>query len=348
MRIPRWLAWSLLSLSLFTAALLRQFHHEIPASPWVSPVVGSLLFGALFLLLLLAAWERQRGGRLGPGVRLATLIPLLLMLFGEKWVALTFYPWLFGWLADPASAPELLDAQYRGLAGAGLVGSCVLLARLSRPTARLVWRCARPRRLPFAVVVTALAVSGTYALLAGLAALLGGRLALGWPPAGGLLPWVMGGQTLLAFAEELYFRGLLLFEVQRIAPRLGVRDLARRRWIALGSTALLFGIEHVALLETDNEPLRQLVFTVSLGLLLGILVLASQNLHLAAGLHAWINALLLGAAPHFIDAAGGPALPAGTYIGVTLILAFVLVFVAYRRGAAAAEPGRPPGELGAG
>ena len=74
---------------------------------------------------------------------------------------------------------------------------------------------------------------------------------------------------------------------------------------------------------------RQLA-TVALGLLLGILVMVSVNLHFAAGVHAWINWLLLGAAPVFVDASGKPALPPGTYIGLTLILAFISAFLFHR------------------
>ena len=72
---------------------------------------------------------------------------------------------------------------------------------------------------------------------------------------------------------------------------------------------------------------RQLIFAVSLGLLFGLLVMLSANLHYAAAIHAWINWLLLGAAPFYVDGAGQPALPAGTYIGVALILAFVQAYV---------------------
>ena len=54
------------------------------------------------------------------------------------------------------------------------------------------------------------------------------------------------------------------------------------------------------------------------------------NLYLAGAMHAWINWLLLGAAPRFVLPSGDPALPAGTYIGLTLILAFVLAFL-FRR-----------------
>ena len=85
-------------------------------------------------------------------------------------------------------------------------------------------------------------------------------------------------------------------------------------------------MEHLSLGPPWGQSLRELVFVISLGLLFGILVTVSSNLYFAAGVHAWINWMLLGVAPHFVDATGQPALPAGTYIGVTLILAFGLTY----------------------
>ncbi len=141
----------------------------------------------------------------------------------------------------------------------------------------------------------------------------------------------MGGQAVLAFAEEAYYRGLLMSEMERLAPRLGARSAAARRWIALLSTSLLFGMEHLRLDPAAwEEVLRQMVFTVALGLLLGLLIMVSANLHFGGAVHAWINCLLLGAAPRFVDSSGASALPSGTYIGLTLILAFVWSFV-YQR-----------------
>jgi hypothetical protein len=82
-------------------------------------------------------------------------------------------------------------------------------------------------------------------------------------------------------------------------------------------------------------------------LLLGLLVMVSANLHFAGGIHAWINWLLLGAAPRFVDGTGAPALPPGPYIGLTLILSFVLAYVIqrlrrqHRLGPHREEPLRP-------
>jgi membrane protease YdiL (CAAX protease family) len=331
LRVPLPLAWALLALTFFTAALLRRFHEETPTSPYAPPVVGSLLFAAIFFLLLVSAREQQRGAVRGRGVRLGSLTPILLMLLLEKWFSLTLYPPLFyAWARSDATHAEL-DAQYPALFAVLLVGVCLVVAFLSRPTARKTWRRARPSRWPAAAAGTAAIVVACYALLGGLAWLLGGSLRLEVPAADRLFWWIVVGQALLAFAEELYYRGLLLNELERLSPRLGVRTAASRRWVALGFTSLLFGVEHLVIGPPWTLSLQRLVFTVSLGLLFGILVMASANLHFAAGVHAWINWLLLGAAPRFVDETGQSALPSGTYIGLTLALAFVLAFAIQRR-----------------
>ena len=173
---------------------------------------------------------------------------------------------------------------------------------------------------------------------------LGGGLRLDWPELHPLLLWIVGGQCVLAFAEELYYRGLLMSETERLAPRLGARNAASRRWLALSITSALFGMEHIQLQLSWFEIARQLTFVICLGTLFGLLVMVSANLHFGAGVHAWINCLLLGAAPRFVDSTGRPALPSGTYIGLTLILAFVLSYLYHRlrhRPHASARPGIP-------
>jgi membrane protease YdiL (CAAX protease family) len=341
LRISVPLAWFLLALGCFTAGLLRQFHDRTPESPLVSPIVGSLLFAAIFLLLLVSAWEWRRGAVSGGGVRLGSLTPLLLMLLIEKWCSLAIYPRVFGWIAPAGAASPYLDAWFRALAGVGLLAVCLLVGRLSRPASRKTWRRARPSRWPAAALATLTVVAGCYACLGSLGWLLGADLSLMMPRAEPLLFWVLGGQALLGFAEELYYRGLLLSELGRLAPRLGLRSAAGRRWTALLFTSALFGLEHFVLGPPWDDSARELVFTVSLGLLLGMLVMVSANLHFAGGVHAWINWLLLGAAPHFGDGSGLPALPPGTYIGVTLILSFTLAFALKRRhrGRLQLEPG---------
>jgi len=320
----------LVLLTFFTAGLLRQFHEGTPLSPYVPPVVGSLLFAGIFFLLLVAAREFRRGAVPGPGVRLGSLTPLLLMLLIEKWISLALYNPIFYFLTAAQGSPEMLDAELRAFAGCGLLLVCLLVARLSAPTRRKTWRRARPARFPAAASAVLVVVCATYALIALLSYALGGSLQLAWPAPSELLVWTLGGQALLAFAEEVYYRGLLMSEVERLAPRLGVRTATGRRWLALGTTSVLFGMEHLHVSLAVGVMGRQLVFTVALGILFGLLVMISANLHFTAALHAWINWLLLGAAPHFVTAEGKPALPSGTYIGLTLILAFVLAWALQR------------------
>jgi membrane protease YdiL (CAAX protease family) len=341
LRLPVPLAWLILGLAFFTAAILRQFHDRTPESPLAPPLVGSLLFAGIFFLLLVSAREWRRGAVAGKGVRLGSVTPLLLMLLIEKWISISVYPAVFRWLARDGADPRWLDAQFWTLAGVGLILACLLVGRLSRPTARKTWRRARPSRWLFAAAATALVVGGSYTILLLLGWVLGANLQLHWPSPGPLLGWILGGQALLAFAEEIYYRGLLMSEVERLAPRLGVRGPSARRWLALLFTAGLFGIEHLTLGPPWGHSARQLIFATALGVLLGILVMVSANLHFAAGVHAWINWLLLGAAPYLVHEGGRPAIPPGTYIGLTLILAFVLVFVfqRWRRRQAYGEPG---------
>ena len=332
MRIPVALAWILVLLGMFTAGLLRQYHDRTPTSPLTSPVVGSLLFGLIFVLLLVSAREWRKGAVAGKGVRLGSLTPLLLMLLIEKWFSLTVYPALFAATASGNAPDRLLDAQYRAFAGVGLIAVCLLVGALSRPARRLTWRRARPSRWPRAALAGFLVIVGCYTLLGVLSAALGGGLELRLPRVSPLLAWVLAGQAVLAFAEELYFRGLLLAETHRLAPRLGIRSAAGRRWFALLSTAVLFGMEHMTLGPPWEAFAREAIFTVSLGVLFGLLILISANLHFAAVIHMWVNWLLLGAIPYFVGPTGRSALPAGTYIGVTLILAFVLAFLFRKRG----------------
>jgi len=258
------------------------------------------------------------------------LTPILLMLLLEKWISLTLYNPLFFWISPAGGSTELLDAQFRTFAGAGLLLVCLLVSRFSVPTARKTWRRAGAGRWLEAAIETSIVIGGTYLLLGAIAWGLGNPLQLRWPKPSPLLLWIIFGQALLAFAEELYYRGLLMSETERLAPRLGARSAAARRWTALVLTSSLFGMEHLRTGLPWDEVLRQFVFAVSLALLFGLLVMVSANLHLTAGMHAWINWLLLGAAPVFVNAGGEPALPSGTYIGLTLILGFGLAYIRQR------------------
>ncbi len=327
MRVPRFLAWTLILLTLFTAGLLRQFHDQTPHSPYVPPIVGSLLFAGVVFLLLVAAREWRLGAVRGEGIRLGSLTPLLLMLLVEKWISLAVYNPVFYAISPAGATHAELDRYYVAFAGLGLLAVSVLLGQFSRPAGRRTWRLAHPLRWPRAALAGVVVVAGSYLLLGGLGAALGGGLRLRGPHGDGLLYLDLAGQGVLAFSEEIYYRGLLLCELQRLAPRLGLRTPPARHWLGVIATGVLFGMEHLRLGASGVEMLQQLVFAVSLGMLFAILVLITGNLHFAAAIHAWINWLLLGAVPRFVNQEGEAALPPGTYIAVTLILGFVLAFV---------------------
>jgi membrane protease YdiL (CAAX protease family) len=312
--------------------MLRQFHERTPTSPYAPPAVGSLLFAAVIFVLLIWAWETRRGPSPGPGVRLGSLAPLLAMLLVEKWISIFLYVPVFDRaVAVGSTPPPLLDAQYRAFAGVGLLVTCALLWSFSRPAARRTGATLAPRRLAEAVAATAVAVGATYAVLGALPRLLGAPFAWRGPRLDELGLWIAGGQTLRAFAEEVYYRGLLLQECARLAPRLGARSPAARRWAALVPPSLMFGLEHLVLAPGHGQPVERFVFSASLGVLFGLMVLGSRNLWLPALVHAWINVLLLGAAPVWLDVSGRPAPVAGTYVALALAFAFVAVYALRRR-----------------
>lgn len=322
MRIPVWLAWILILSTLLTAGLLRRFHEVTPASPFVSPAVGSLLFVSVLFLLLVTAREWRLGAAPGPGVRLGSITPLMLMLLVEKWASISLYNPIFAF-AHPSHQPELLvDARYRAFAGAGLLAISILVAAFSRPTARRAWAMARPGRLVPAAAGAAAAVAGAYAILAAVSTAAGGASSVAWPAITPLWLWIVAGQSLRSFSEEVYYRGILMSELGRLGPRLGIRSAAGRRWAALGPTSILFAMEHVTLASTLEESLRLAAFSLSLGVLLGMMVLLTDNLHFSAAVHAWINALLLGAMPRITDAQGAAPLPSSITIALALVLSF--------------------------
>jgi membrane protease YdiL (CAAX protease family) len=325
--VPVSIAWSMVFLAVFTAGLLRRFHDEIPESPFMHPIIGNLLFGLIFVLLLVASRERSRGAVPGSGIRLGSITPLLLMLLIEKWISLGLYEPLFAFFSPHNLSAAMDDALFRIVAGVGLLLTCWLLSRLSTPTRRKTARRLAFNRLRLATLQWVMIVAGTYLGLGALAAALGNPLQLRWPKAGNLLLWVLVGQIIVALAEEIYYRGLLYCEIERLAPRMGFKAAPAKRWVAIGLTSMLFSMEHISLAGSWDVILRQLLFTASLGALFALLVAISANLYLAVGVHMWINWLLLGAAPHFADQAGRSALPAGTYIGLTLALSFIVAFL---------------------
>jgi membrane protease YdiL (CAAX protease family) len=333
LRIPRALAWLLIALAIFTAGLLRQFHDLTPASPFLTPAVGSLLFACVLFLFLVAARERQIGAAPGPGLRLGSLTPLLLILLVEKWVSSAFYPPLFA-LAAPASLSDAdADAWFRLMCGVGLLAIVAVGSRFSRPAASWLGSRLFGRKIFVGVGASAIAIGGAGAIVAVIALAAGSSLSVLPSATQGSLLVVLLGQAAIALGEETYYRGLLLGELLRLGPGLGLRAPAARRWVALSLSSLLFGMEHVGSASGWSDGARQLTFALALGTLLGMLVVVTENIWFAASLHAWINWLLLGAAPRLAFGPAQAALSPGGSISLTLIAAFVAAFALQRRAA---------------
>jgi membrane protease YdiL (CAAX protease family) len=301
LRIPRALAWLLIAMAVFTAGLLRQFHDLTPTSPFLAPAVGSLLFACVVFLFLVAARERQIGAAPGPGIRLGSVTPILLMLLVEKWVSSSFYQPFFVLASPPDLADDTADAWFRLLCGVGLL------------------------------VIVACAIAGLSGCLALVAFAAGSTIGVILPRTPGPLAVVLFGQAAIALGEETYYRGLLLGEFLRLTPRLGLQSPSARRWGAVMLSSILFGMEHVGNSSGWTDGARQLIFALALGTLLGLLVLVTDNLWFAASLHAWINWLLLGAAPRLGYGPAHASLPAGASVSLTLIAAFLAAFAFQRR-----------------
>jgi membrane protease YdiL (CAAX protease family) len=200
----------------------------------------------------------------------------------------------------------------------------LVAAGFSAPAARKTWARAGPGRLATGLAVAGVAIAATYGILAGLAAWRAGACRLagnaGFPEAW----WIAVGQSTLAFGEELYYRGLVLHEVYRLAPRLGLRAAGARRWAALLLSSALFSMEHLSGAMDPETVFRETVFSLALGLLFGIVVLLTENLWISAAIHAWINGLLLGVAPRVTVDGGAQAFPPALYIAVALTATVVL------------------------
>jgi len=331
LRIPRALAWLLVAMSMFTAGLLRQFHDLTPASPFLSPAVGSLLFASVLFLFLVAARERQIGAAPGPGIRLGSVTPILLILLVEKWISSSFYQPLFALAAPADLRDDSADAWFRMMCGFSLLAIVLIASRFSRPAASFVRARLTGRKALVGIATAAIAIGGGGFVLALIARALGSDISVALPHPRGPLVVVLVGQAAIALAEETYFRGLLLGELLRLAPRLGIHAAPARQWVALAMTSVVFGMEHVGSSSGWTDGARQLVFALALGALLGMIVLLTDNLWFAASLHAWINWLLLGAAPQLAYGPAQAGLHPGASVSLTLITAFLAAFALQRR-----------------
>jgi membrane protease YdiL (CAAX protease family) len=339
MIVTRRVAWIVLIAAILTAGILRQFHARIPSSPYLPAPFSSLLFFLLVILGLVFArgWgRRQEVPYAGPGltrVNFLALIPLLIALMLEKWVSITFYDPLFSRIDDAAFSPEMFNRLFVLESGLGLLLVCVLLLPLFRRLMPLLGRYLSPRRLPEALVGLAVAVTSLYLALWLLFALFGGEgVHLRWSGFGRGAALVLAGQAVVAFAEEVYYRGILQSETNFLLPALGIEGDRARSATAILLVSTSFALEHFVLAGVPGVDARLLLFPFAASLLLGYMLVLTRSLWFCAGCHFLLNLFALSPAGshrglQFVDDQARPLLTPQTYIFLFFVMSFVLIYL---------------------
>jgi membrane protease YdiL (CAAX protease family) len=344
--------------TILTAGILRQFHERIPSSPYLPWPVRSLLFFLvlIFFLAFLRGWKgRQEVPYAGPGLRrvnFLAFLPLLIALTLEKWVSITFYSPVFSWLNGSGGSTERQHALYVIEAGAGLLLVTVFLLPLFRRIWRLLGRYLSLPNLLMAIGGIALTVVLLFAGLAVLLKLSGfPEVRLRWAGLGPIMLPILAGQALIAFSEEIYYRGILQTELGFLLPSLGVTRTRSRTLAAVGLTSVAFSLEHLVFVGTITDDLRRCLFIFGCSIILGALLVLVRNLWYNAGCHFVLNLFVLGTDParygsglQFVDDLGRPIFDPGVYIFFFFTLAFILTYVnsAIRSRLRPRAPGRDP------
>ena len=357
MAISRRLAWTILLASVLTAGLLRQFHAAIPSSPFLPAPFGSLLFFLIVILFLVFAkgWGgRQEVPYAGEGlsrVNFLALVPLLIALMLEKWVSITIYGPLFSTINGGGLSVDLYNVLYLLESAAGLLIVSIALLPLFTRLWPLLRKFLRPRRIPFAgasILFALLVLFGGLWALFRIAA--GGEIQLRWLGFGRYTGLVLLSQGLIAFAEELYYRGILQTELAFLLPALGIPRQRPRLAIAAGLISVAFALEHFAGFTGSSADIRRVLFTLTCSLLLGVLLILTDNLWLCAGCHFVLDILVLPAGRttpsglQFVDNTGRVLLDSSLYVCVFFSLIFVCAYARTGIGMALRRRG---GRLGA-
>jgi hypothetical protein len=121
-----------------TSGLLRSFHAGTPRWPGLPDAFSSLLCTAFFALLLLDLANRRRGLDLWSDPprpdepTMAQLLPLVVVLLGEKWITSDLLAGAFDWIGPHSDDPRLADALFRLWSGFGLLGAALVLLPILR------------------------------------------------------------------------------------------------------------------------------------------------------------------------------------------------------------------------
>ncbi|MFQ5718063.1 MAG: CPBP family intramembrane glutamic endopeptidase [Acidobacteriota bacterium] len=332
MTISRVLAWILLCLTLVGSSLVRQLHVFIPEwapLPWP---IRSPLYIFLVLLFLIVAFGSGRASPVAstprPGrVPLAWLAPLLLALVYEKVLSITLYEALLDHTIRVSWMRDHLDAWIHLVIGTGMTLAVLLLVPILRHVS--ISDFTMPARLRAGFYLQMVALIATYAFLAGLTALVGGRenhvtllFTTGVP-----VVLLALGQGLRAMSEEFYYRGLLQRELNGLMHALGVRSRRNGQALAVAMISFGFGIEHFRFGAPLSESYKGFAYAMAVGFLFGYLLILTGNVFFCGLVHATNNFVSAGVMPRLGTADQVIVLSPDTFLYVYLVAVFVLVFM---------------------
>ncbi|UCF67414.1 MAG: CPBP family intramembrane metalloprotease [Acidobacteriota bacterium] len=326
---------ALLVTAVIAMGLLRSLHDVTPAL--FPGSFGSLLFFGLLLLLALHAAHRRRGldelalaNDPSRRLTLAKALPLLVVLFGEKWVSVDLLAGAYDWIGPGFGDPRLADAVYRLWTALTLVGVALCSLWVLRQTrARLARLLDRARFAPAVLLLTGALVLTLFALW------LAGRTAgLSWPRVS--LPanvWLVASsaQLVRGAAEELFYRGLIQTTLGRLLVEAGLPEARLSRMIAVLVVSIGFSLEHLDTNASLASGASQLVFVFAMSVMLGTLLEVSRNLYLVMLTHVWVNGIIAHLVPVPVDADGVPILPEMVIVTLLLALVFAGIVLMHRR-----------------
>jgi membrane protease YdiL (CAAX protease family) len=319
-----------------TSGLLRSFHAGTPRWPGLPDAVSSLLFTAFFLLLLLELAGRRRGLDLWSELprpdepTMAQLLPLVVVLLGEKWITSDLLTGAFDWIGPQSADPRLADALYRLWSGLGLLGAALALLPVLRQVYPRLAAFATPARLASALRL-ALAAWGVTTAVVFITGLLAGAR-LGVPAAApGVLAAAIAAQVVRGVAEEFFYRGMLQNALVRVLARLGLDEHRLGRLTAIAAISASFTLEHVDPSSDLRRNLGALSFVFAMSVMLGLLLEASRNLYLVMIAHIALNLVLANLLPTFVDATGRPVLPGAVSGAIFVFVLFAGVVAGHRR-----------------
>lgn len=318
---------TLAALAVVAAGTLRSLHDATPHLEVLGPF-GSPLFLATAGLLALHLTHRRRGldrvavDGSGTGLSLAHVVPLLVAVFGEKWISIDVLDGAYDWIWQRVPDPAVADALYRAWTGLALLGTALALLpilRQVRPRIARYLAVARARRALLLGGVGAVATGGMLALLTGVAG-------AGWVYAPAALGLPAAAQIVRGTVEELFYRGLLQTALVRLLAQAGLPDRRTPRLAGIAVVSVAFALEHFNPALPLGLAVRRVMFVVAMSVALGTLLEVSRNLYLAMAAHVALNLLVIGAIPLPAAADGLPLLPpdvAGLFFIVTLFFGVV-------------------------